>query len=210
MSRRSRAAIKAFPLAIAMLGLFLAGCASQAPQVHPTDDETHAIAPGDAPLSIDGGGALEARYDQRRFATHTTTNVEFRNGSIIFEVSGTNAMFGRTNDLATRQIDRVIAPHLVALGFAPDRSTLRRGRTHLGDYAMIAATGLGRTCWMFEQYPEVYLQFYDNGGFYKAYLAGFICSPQGGPAADAETATKRLLDALYLDNGALNRAQVGR
>ena len=197
--------MKVIAAALIALSPLLSGCAQSA-----ADTDGRNIAPGDSPFSIDGGGALNARYDQRRFATHTTTNVEFRDGSIIYEVSGTNAMFGLANERATRQIERVIAPHLVNLGFAPDRSTLRRGRVRLGEYAMIAATGLGRHCWMFELYPDAQLQFFDNGGFYKAYLAGFLCSPPGGTRDDAETSAMRLLDSLYLDNGALNRTQAGR
>ncbi len=197
--------MKVIAAALIALSPILSGCAQSA-----DDIDGRAIAPGDSPFSIDGGGALNARYDQRRFATHTTTNAEFRDGSIIYEVSGTNAMFGFANDRATRHIDGLIAPHLANLGFTPDRSTLRRGQARLGEYAIIAATGLGRHCWMFELYPNAQLQFFDNGGFYKAYLAGFLCSPPGGTRDDAEASVKRLLDALYLDNGTLNRAQTGR
>jgi hypothetical protein len=208
--------MKVFPLAVVMLGLFLAGCVEQGPQVRDTgggvigNAEQRNITPGESPLSIDGGGNLGAKYSQRRLQTRTMTTIEFQDGWIIHEVSGTNMMFGMANDRATNAIDSLVAPRIVALGFTPNRSTLQRGRTRLGEYAMIAATGFNRNCWMFQLYPQSNLQYYDNGGFYSAYLAGLQCGPTGGSVADAETSIKRLLDALYIDNGALNRAQAGR
>lgn len=206
--------MKGFPFAVVVLGLFLTGCVEQGPQVRDTgggvvgNAEKRDIAPGESPLSIDGGRALNARYSQRSFSARTSTYVEFRDGEIIYEVSHTNSAFGVSSDTAIRHIDSLIAPRLANIGLVADRSTLRRGRTRIGSYAMIAASGTGRSCWMFQQYPEAFLQFYDNGGFYKAYLAGYFCGAQGASLADAEAGAKRFLESLHLDNGALNRAQL--
>ncbi|MBN9499334.1 MAG: hypothetical protein J0H39_21480 [Alphaproteobacteria bacterium] len=208
--------MKVFTLAAGLLGLSLAGCVEQGPQVRDTgggvvgNAEQRDITPGESPLSVDGGGKLGAKYSQRRLQARTITTVEFQDGWIIHEVSGTNMMFGMANDRSTNAIDTMVAPRIAALGFTPNRSTVQRGRARLGEYAMIAAAGFNRNCWMFQLYPQSNLQFYDNGGFYSAYLAGLQCGPVGGSAADAEASAKRLLDALYIDNGALNRAQAGR
>lgn len=208
--------MKVIAAALTIVATLLAGCVEQGPQVRDTSGgvvgnaEQRGITPGESPLSIDGGGNLGAKYAQRRLQSRTITSVEFQDGWIIHEVSGTNMMFGMANDRATNAIDTMVTPRLVSLGFTPNRSTLQRGRMRLGEYAMIAATGFNRNCWMFQLYPQSNLQFYDNGGFYSAYLAGFQCGPAGGSPADAEASAKRLLDAFYIDNGALNRAQAGR
>ncbi len=206
--------MKVIAVAVLALAGFLAGCAETGAPVRSTDGQNvgnadkRDITPGESPFSIDGGRALNPRYSQRSFSTRTSTTAEFRDGFLIYEVSGTNAAFGLANDTSLRHIDSMIAPHLSKIGLTADRSTLKRGRTRIGNYAMIAATGSGRSCWMFQQYPEAYLQFYDNGGFYKAYLAGFFCGAQGASLADAEAGAKRFLESLHLDNGALNRAQL--
>lgn len=206
--------MKVITVAIFACAGFLAGCAEPGTPVRSTDGriignaETRDIPPGESPFSIDGGRALNPRYSQRSFNTRTSTSAEFRDGFLIYEVSGTNAAFGLANDTSLRHIDSMIAPHLAKIGLTADQSTLKRGRTRIGNYAMIAATGSGRSCWMFQQYPDAFLQFYDNGGFYKAYFAGFFCGAQGASLTDTEAGAKRFLESLHLDNGALNRAQM--
>lgn len=198
----------------ALIASALAGCTPQGDQVRSRDGqvvgtaELREITPGESPISVDRGESWAARYSQRAFGTRTSTFIRFQSGSITFEVSGTNAAFGMSGDTSTRAIDQLVVPNLARQNIAPEAGGPVRGRNSLGAFALKRARNADGSvrCAMFEQYPDALRRSYDNGEFYMGYLVGVMCA--GGPAGETiETETRRLLDALRYDGGALNRAQ---